>query len=164
MRARALIFHMSIPCDKTFFLGFIIFETLTLTLEWGIFLKTLTLLITLEHWVLELSFFSWIFPVNRSFCWYLTFWPWHLTFFLKIDIGHNLNIGAFILHVSISCDKIFLLVSRYLSSWPWKSLELAIIRGHCVSQTHLVFVNLRPVMKRKNLHPPPPLKKPQIGL
>ena len=39
----------------------------------------------------------------------------------------------------ISCDKIFLLVSKYMSLWSWTSLELAIIGGICVSQTHLVF-------------------------
>ena len=42
-------------------------------------------------------------------------------FFLKTEIGHNfliINIRAFILHKSISCDKIFLLVSRYWSLWP----------------------------------------------
>ena len=38
----------------------------------------------------------------------------------------------------ISCDKIFLLVSKYLSLWAWPSLKLAIIGGICVSQTHLV--------------------------
>ena len=89
------------------------------------FLKTLTLLITFEQWVLEVWYFTWIFPVIRPFrgCHYF----WHCN-----------NIRAFILHMSISCDKIFLLASRYLSLWPWPSLELAIIRGICISQTHLV--------------------------
>ena len=57
---------------------------------------------------------------------------------LDLGVG-TVSARAFILHVSISCDKIFLLVSRYLSLWPWPSLELAIIGGICVSQTHLVF-------------------------
>ena len=43
-----------------------------------------------------------------------------------------------ILHMSISCDKIFLLVSKYLSLRLRPSLELDIIGGICVSQTHLV--------------------------
>ena len=38
----------------------------------------------------------------------------------------------------ISCDKIFLLVTRILSLWPGPSLELAIIASICVSQAHLV--------------------------
>ena len=46
-----------------------------------IFSETLTLLITFEQWVLELLYFSWIFLLIRSICWYLTFWPWHLIFF-----------------------------------------------------------------------------------
>ena len=44
--ARALIFYMSIPFDKT--VGTIIFVTVTLTLEFDPFFTTLTLLITLE--------------------------------------------------------------------------------------------------------------------
>ena len=42
----------------------------------------------------------------------------------------------------ISCDKIFLLISKYLSLWSWPSMELAIICGICVSQTHLVYVHV----------------------
>ena len=44
------------------------------------------------------------------------------------------------MHLSISCDKFFVLVSRYLSLWPWPSLGLATIEGICVSQTHLVIL------------------------
>ena len=77
--ARALIFHMSIPCDETF-LWVPLFFTLWSWL-WSLthFLKTLTLLITFEQWVLEVWYFTWIPLVKRSFCWYLTFWPCHLT-------------------------------------------------------------------------------------
>ena len=42
------------------------------------------------------------------------------------------------MHISISCYKIFLLVSRYLSLWPWPFFELAIIWGICFSPTHHV--------------------------
>ena len=42
------------------------------------------------------------------------------------------------MYIVISRDKIFLLVSKYLSLWLWPSLELVIIGGICVSQTHLV--------------------------
>ena len=41
--------------------------------------------------------------------------------------------------VTLTSDKIFLLVAIYLSFWPWLSSELAIIGGICVSQTDLVF-------------------------
>ena len=62
-------------------------------------------------------------------------------FFENIKLANDfwtVSARAFILHMSISCDKIYLLVSRYLSLWPWPSLELAIIGSICVSQTHLV--------------------------
>ena len=35
--------------------------------------------------------------------------------------------------MSISCDKIYVLISSYLSLWPWPSLELAITGSICVS-------------------------------
>ena len=46
--ARALIFHMNIPCDKTFFVGTIIFYPVTLAMEFDPFFKNFILLITLE--------------------------------------------------------------------------------------------------------------------
>ena len=54
--ARALIFHMNIPCEKTF-LWVPLFFTLW-PWSWSLihFLKTLTLLITFERWVLFLIF------------------------------------------------------------------------------------------------------------
>ena len=78
---------------------------------------------------------------------------------VKINIGHNfkiINIRALILHMNISCDKIILLVSRYLSLGPRPSLELAIIGGICVSQTHLVLFrkigwHLRQLISYKNV-------------
>ena len=80
---------------------------------WSIFWKLLTMPITFQQWVPEFSYFTWIFLVKRSFCWYETFWPWLLL--KKNTIIHNkmINIRAFILHVSISCDKIkvFVLVT-----------------------------------------------------
>ena len=60
----------------------------------------------------------------------LDIWP---IFFLKLTLV--INIRAFILHMSISRDKIFLLVSRYLSLWPWPHLELAIIGPFCFTNT-----------------------------
>ena len=69
MNARALIFHMNIPCDKTLF-----FDTVTLTLSLTHFLKTLTLLITFEQWVPELWYFIWVFLVIIPFRGYHYFW------------------------------------------------------------------------------------------
>ena len=73
--ARALILHMSIPCDKTF-----PWIPLFLTLwPWPLsltyFLKTLTLRISFEHWVLELWYFTWVFLVIIPFSGYHCFWP-----------------------------------------------------------------------------------------
>ena len=64
----------------------------------------------------------------------------------EIETGHNFsiharNIRTFKLHMIISCGKIFLLVSRYLSFWSWSSLELAII-GTFVFHKHVLFFRL----------------------
>ena len=73
--AGALIFNMSIPCDETF-----LWMPLFLSLwpwPWSLthFLKTLTLLITSEQWVLELWYFKWVFFVMRPFRGYHYFLP-----------------------------------------------------------------------------------------
>ena len=73
--ARTLIFHMSISCDKTF-LWLPLFFTLW-PWPWSLihFLKTLTLLITFEQWLLDLWYFTWVFLVIRPFLGYHYFWP-----------------------------------------------------------------------------------------
>ena len=43
------------------------------------------------------------------------------------------------MHIVISCDKIFLLVSEYLSLWSWPSLEFAIIGG-IVFHKHILLI------------------------
>ena len=110
--ARALIFNMSIPCDKTFpgaQLLFILwpwlpifFYPVTLTWSFTHFLKTLTLLITFEYWVLQLLYSKWVF---------LVIWPWSLTHFLEdFNLANNFRTASarsFIFHMSISCDKTF---------------------------------------------------------
>ena len=48
----------------------------------------------------------------------------------------------------LSCDKIILLVSRYLSLWPWPCLELAIIGGISFHK-HLLFNDLFHLICRK---------------
>ena len=79
---------MNMPFDKTY-LWVSLFFTLWHWL-WSMthFLKTLTLLITFEQWVVELWYFKWIFRVIRPFHGYHYFftlwrWPWSLTHFLK---------------------------------------------------------------------------------
>ena len=77
--ARTLIFHMSIPCDKTF-----PWVSLFITLwpwPWSLtnFLKTLTLLWIFEQWVLEFWYFTWVFLVIRPLHGYHFFYPVTLT-------------------------------------------------------------------------------------
>ena len=75
VRARALIFHMIIPCDMTF-----PWIPLFLTLwpwPWNLthYLKTLTLFITFDLCVLELWYFTWLFLVIRPLNGYHYFLP-----------------------------------------------------------------------------------------
>ena len=65
-----VIFHMNIPCDKTFPWVPLFFTLVPWPWSFTLFLKTLTLLITFEQWVLELWHFTWVFLVMRPFCWY----------------------------------------------------------------------------------------------
>ena len=76
--------------------------------------KTLTLLITFEQWVLELRYFTWIFPVIRCFRGYhyfIFFLPVTLTldpFFENFNLANNfwtVSVRALIFHMSISCHK-----------------------------------------------------------
>ena len=89
VRARALIFHMNISCDKTFPWGALFFTLWPWPWSLTHFLKPLTLLMTFQQWVLELWYFTWIFPVIRTFLGYHYFLPcdldlpWSLTHFLK---------------------------------------------------------------------------------
>ena len=56
--ARAVIFHMNIPCDKT-----IIFYPVTLTLEFDSFFENF-------NFANNFWYFTWVFLVVRSICWY----------------------------------------------------------------------------------------------
>ena len=101
--------------------------------------KKLTSLLTFPQWVPEFCFHishSWI----KSFLLVLNLLTLSFDIFLikimffYINIIHTSDkIRISILHMSISCDQIFVLVSRYLSLWPW-----SLSGAFCVSQTHLV--------------------------
>ena len=85
MSARALIFRMTNNSDNTFpwVLGQHFFTMWPWPWSLIYFLKTLIWLITFQQRVLEFSYLTWEFLVIRSFCWYWTFWPRHLTIFLN---------------------------------------------------------------------------------
>ena len=76
------------------------------------FLKTLNLLITIEQWVLELSYCTWAFHVTRSSYWYLDICP--------CDLDHLWNwplSGAFVFHVhlvfSSNCPQLTSVYSNF---------------------------------------------------
>lgn len=80
-----------------------IFHPVTLTSEFGLFEN-----VNLVNNIWKASARALLFHMIRSICWYLNVDN-------EIDIGHNfeiiINIRASILHVVISCDRIFLLIS-----------------------------------------------------
>ena len=104
---RVLIFHMSIPCDKTFPWLPLFFTLWPWLWVWPIFLKTLTLLITFEQWVLVLYHMSisnehWyqdICPCNRDHL-----WNWPLS-------------GAFVFHKRILYFLLWFDNSNILLPW-----------------------------------------------
>ena len=83
--AKALIFHMNIPCDKTFSWVPLFFTLWPWPWNLTHFLKTLALLITFELWVLELLYFTWVFLVIR---------PGVPIFFLPCDL--DLGVDPFL--------------------------------------------------------------------
>ena len=73
--ARALIFHMSFPCDETFPSVTLFFTLWAWPWSYTHFLKTLTLLILFEQRVLEFLCFTWVFLVTRPVSRYHYFLP-----------------------------------------------------------------------------------------
>ena len=94
---------------------------------WLTFLKTLTLLITFEQWVIEIWYFTWVFLVIRPFCGYHYFLPCDLDLgvwpiFENFNLANNVwtvSARALIFHVSIPCDKTFPWVPLFFTMWPW---------------------------------------------
>jgi hypothetical protein len=97
--------------------------------------KTLTLTISFEWSVIEIScvWSLWQDLSIRTIIFYLEVWPT----FQNFNIGHILLMVSdrafmFHIHVCVPYDKNFLLVSWFLTSWPWrlnhflKTLTLAI--------------------------------------
>ena len=86
-----------------------------------------TLLVTFEQWVLELWYFTWIFPVIRPFHGFHYFLPYDLhlgvwPFFENFNLANNfwsVSVTAFIFHMNIPCDKTFPWVPLLFTLWPW---------------------------------------------
>ena len=122
--ARALIFLMSIPCDKTFQWVPLFFTLWPWPWSLTYFLKILTLLITFEQWVLELQYFTWVFLVIRPFVGTIIFYLVTLTweydlFFQNFNLANNFWIVS---ARAIYFTWISLLMRsfcRYLIFWPW---------------------------------------------
>ena len=126
MSVRALIFHMSISCDKTFPLV----PTFLILWHWSWslthLLKTLTLLITFEQWVLELKYFTWVFLMTTHFRVYQHFLPYNPdlgvwpTFWKHYLVNKFWTVCArvFILHLNIPIDKIWHL-AYFKINWHW---------------------------------------------
>ena len=63
-------------------------------MELNPFLKTLTLLITFEQWMLEVWYLIWVFLVIRNSCGYHHFftlwpWPWIWPIFENFNLAYN---------------------------------------------------------------------------
>ena len=85
---RALIFHMSIPCDKTFPWIPLFFFPVTLTLEFDLLFKNFNL--ANNFWIVSARalIFHMSIPCYKTFQWVPLFftllpWPWSLTYFFK---------------------------------------------------------------------------------
>ena len=124
VRARALIFHMNISCDKTFPWGALFFTLWPWPWSLTHFLKPLTLLMTFQQWVLELLFFTWLFPVTKPFHGYRYTNPVSLTsefgqFFENFNLANKfwtVSADALIFHMNNPCDKTFV---ESFTLWPW---------------------------------------------
>ena len=128
--ARALIFHMYIPCDKTYPLVPLFFTLWPWPWSLTHFLKTLTLrhVITFEQCVLELWYFTWIFLVLRPFREYQHFWPCDLdpgvwpVFICNINLAINfwtMNARVLMFHMNIPSDKALRWIPTILTFWSW---------------------------------------------
>ena len=104
-----------------------IFYLVTLTLDFDLLLKTLTLAITFEWCVIGSQYSTHIFLETRPFFWYQHFLPCDLDLgvwpiFKNFNLGYNFwMVGdrAFIFHMYIPCDKTFLLIPTFFTVWPW---------------------------------------------
>jgi hypothetical protein len=138
----AFIFHMSVPCDKTF--PWVPKKFTLWPWPWCLtyLLKTFTLAISFEWYVLWIWYFTWLFLVTRPFSGYQQVWPCDLDFyvwptFCKFNLSYIfliVRIRFLLFHMNVCCDKTFPWVPTGLTLWSWplrftdlhKNLTLAI--------------------------------------
>jgi hypothetical protein len=75
VKTMALVFHIGIPWDKTFPWMGTLFGLLVLILVFGWLLKTLTLVISFESWVLQFLVFHTSISCDKIFIWIPNIWP-----------------------------------------------------------------------------------------
>ena len=87
--------------------------------------ETLTLLVTFEQGLLQLWYFTWVFPCDKTFpCvpLFVALWPWSLTHFRKNNLANNfwtVIARALMFYMSITCDTTFPWVPLFFTLWPW---------------------------------------------
>ena len=119
--ARALIFHMNIPCDKTFSWVPLFFTLWPWPWSLTHFLKkTLTLLIAFEQWVLELWYFTWVFLVIRPFHGYHYF------------LHRDLDLGVWPFFENLTLLIAFELWVLQLLHFTWVFLVIRPFRGFII--------------------------------
>ena len=145
MSARALIFRMTNNSYNTFPWVPTFFYHVTLTLEFDLLSENIDLIDNFSTVSARIFIYNMgiscdkivLLVLNRLTLIFDDFLKWTLVITSKI------RIRALLLHMSISWNKIFLPVSRYLFLWLWPSLEFAII-GAFVFHKHVVlFWNYR---------------------
>ena len=124
MVARGLIFHMSIPCDKTFPRVLLFF-----TLEFDPFFETFNLANNFRTVSARVLIFYMSICCDKTFPLvplFFTMWPrlWSLTHSFKyLNSAYNfctVSAKALIFHRSICCDKTFLWIPLFFTLWPWR--------------------------------------------
>ena len=113
--ARALIFHMNIPCDNTF-PWYHYFYPVTLTLEFDPFFENFNIAYNFWTVIARTLIFHMSNPCDKTFSWvplFFTLWPWPWSlahFFENFNLTNNFwtaSARALIFHMNIPCDEIF---------------------------------------------------------
>ena len=97
---------------------------------WPNLWKLLTLLKTLEQWVLQLWYYTWVFYETRPHHGYWKFWPYDLDLvvnllFENVNFVNNIwivSVRALISYISIYSNRSGPWKRTFLSLWPWPGI------------------------------------------